>query len=718
MPTKKPKAKRGEDDFDLSLIVSHGRRFYQIYRGDWKAAWLLTDIEADRWLLRTKNTRRVGDEWQGCFVLDWSIHLADGLPLTHPKHRAMLDMAKKIVFLVREVANTNISSSVTHRLIFLQLMVVVQWVYLNADRFQPDTQLFRLFDQTAAEDYMRALRDGGVAWVLQVPHRTLMWLYREALGDGSSTGFIDARLLVPAEDCKAIIEWLDKNHFYHRERQDWTGEPIRFIDRKKLADMLHVDVATLRSSPKLVAFLRQFEPDLLAINRHLLLPVRGVRGSELPSHAIPTIDDVMASRYGAISMRHHASTLGLIQMVQNRLPGRVQAARGLNMNLLYSIARTGDEEQHTPWVPLKTALSYTREALCWASIYADPLVDFYLHAIKTFHEKCWFSYQEDSLHCDSRLQVCRDKWISENCPASLNKLGITGWTSWFSRNQPEPFRNLRERPGLNDMMQVLMGAAIVLIGITKPIRESEIIGLRKDAISFVPGDGYWLEQTLAKVVISDRHAQTTKPIPSITARMMTTLKRLSDGVVDLLQPDDPYARERIFFLPPFVRDASLKAKLYAPTDFSRVLNRFCDYVALEPDGFGRRWYVRVHELRKSFLITFFWCFRFSSLDAARWIAGHADAADLYAYIEANFPGEELPQLEADYAAAQLRHFSLNGESEAENTVELYEAVCQHFAVREVSFIPSSAKPAWCRPSLRSKSGFSAAPCCNMDSRSR
>lgn len=695
MVTRRQEAWRGNPgSINFREILDHGQRYVDIYNGDWTAPWLLSDFSKNQWHIANKNTRRVGVAWRGHFVLDWEVPLADGLYLTDLPHHTMYMLAKKIIFLMRALPTSGISSGISHRKLFLCVKVILQWMYLHGERFQPDLCMFQRIDQQAVEDFVCELKQGGVAWVLRAPHRTLIWLYKEALRQRPPVDIEANSFLVPRSDREAIIQWLQTHDYYVQEKQDWTGEPVRSCSRLKLAQILHVDVETLRSSPKFAAFIRQFEPDLLALNPHLLLPARGIRGAEAPSHAMPTLDEMRRATYSACAMRHYVLVWSQLQGLTRQLSGSLKFVNTLDLPALYRIANSGREDMHTLWVPMTTALAYTREALRWASQYTDALVAFYLEAIDVFQSRGWFSYQADSVSYDMALSAMRDRWVVENCPAQLRPLGICGWTSWFSKNQPGPFRNLREQPSLNDVMQVMIGSAIVLVGITKPSRESEILALRKDAVRFAPGDGYWLEHMLAKSVVADRHAQTAKPIPAITARVLSALVRLSDGVDALLRSNDPYARERIFYLPSFVRDASLKTKLYEPVDVSRLLNRFCDYVGLSLDEYGRRWYVRVHELRKSFLITFFWCFRYASLDAARWVAGHSNGSDLYAYIEANFPGEELPHLEAEYAAMQLWRFQTEGDGEATNTAELYLAVCTHFAVREISLIPARELNDW------------------------
>lgn len=122
------------------------------------------------------------------------------------------------------------------------------------------------------------------------------------------------------------------------------------------------------------------------------------------------------------------------------------------------------------------------------------------------------------------------------------------------------------------------------------------------------------------------------------------------------------------------------------------LDIFCDYVGIAPDAFGRRWYVRVHEMRKWFLLLFFWSGRFDVLDAARWIAGHSDAGHIFAYIAGMFPGESLPKLEAEYAVSRLAQFELfqsRGLKQESGVAALYQTVLSHFQVKSLELIPDS-----------------------------
>jgi hypothetical protein len=237
----------------------------------------------------------------------------------------------------------------------------------------------------------------------------------------------------------------------------------------------------------------------------------------------------------------------------------------------------------------------------------------------------------------------------------------------------------------------------------KPMRESELRALKTDCVTFIKGDGYWLSQDIRKQNVGDVRPIDARPIPVIATRAIQLLRRLTDGLKEILGVTDPWLLDSLMTFPSFGRyEANIEGTPSA-VQLGALLDAFCDFVALPPDANGQRWYLRVHEMRKSFLITFFWTYRYASLDAARWMAGHADASNLYAYIQANFPGEELPGLEAEYAAQVLRDYEQSGAAPGIRDVgDLYQAVCDHFSVRDVSWVDEQMLKDWLELQFESK----------------
>lgn len=343
-------------------------------------------------------------------------------------------------------------------------------------------------------------------------------------------------------------------------------------------------------------------------------------------------------------------------------------------------------------MPLSIALSCTQAAIKWVHVYGDALVDSYLEICEHLEAEGLFRVKNLSPIHRRR----RDRIVSEFAfPNCLSELKIDEWISKLSLNlDGEAYNNYRASPSLNDVIGILAGATIFLLGILKPIRSCEISDLKRDCISFADGDGYWITQSIAKSTKTGQRVEDELPIPRIVARALLMMDRLSQGLRQLTGACPESFANHLFYLPHLDISDSLRADPLTGSRQRAFMDRFCDWLALPCDEYGRRWYVRIHECRKSFLITFFWCFRYASLDAARWIAGHRDARDIYAYIQANFPGMELPDIECQYVTEQLWLHEASGETEINNIEEVYREVCQHFKVRSLSLVDEGDLKDW------------------------
>ena len=63
---------------------------------------------------------------------------------------------------------------------------------------------------------------------------------------------------------------------------------------------------------------------------------------------------------------------------------------------------------------------------------------------------------------------------------------------------------------------------------------------------------------------------------------------------------------------------------------------------------GKRYYIRTHQLRRFFALSFFWGSGFGGMDTLRWFMGHTDVQHLYHYITENSPGEVLRHAKSQF----------------------------------------------------------------------
>lgn len=685
---------------ELEMQLAYGRAQVNPYLGAWTAPWLLCDITEPVWTIRTATTRRTNGVWKGVSRISWEILLADGTRLTDACNLEMRTVCQRAGFLVRHFAVSGITACLSHIAWISDFLTIVRWLYLNADVYRPRSHLFTRVTHSAIQQFIESYTSGGAkVGVLQYPETFVREVYERALNVRPSADVLQNMFSIPVRDRDQIVEWLAANDFY--EARTLRAGRVRFLSRERVANFIGADCKDVKSR-RLSAFLRQFEPDLLKLNSELLLPVNGFH-SEYPSHRVPRIKDVVAAKTTLGSCRQALGTWETLFRVRIHLPDAIASPDNVKFGILRrQIVRDAQPNELTPWVPLNTSLAYSTESLRWISLYGDELVTLYVAAVETFQKNGWFVDRGKSSSEDKRRRKRRDQWIRENLPDSLKPLGIDRWGSLLRQGQAErPYEQMRLSPGLNDALQVLVGAASLLIATMKPLRESELLMLKRDCVTFVDNDGYWLEHVVRKSNIGDLLSHTQRPIPAIVAKAVSQFARLSEHLCRLVEEPDRQALEALFYLPHFANNASLAPRLIDRGALRTCIDAFCDYVALPPDELGRRWYVRIHELRKSFLITFFWCFKYSSIDAARWIAGHQSHLHIYHYIRANFPGMELPQLEAEYAAMQLWEFAATGSvGETTNVQGLYKAVCKHFRVSELSLVSEGDLNDWLELAFR------------------
>lgn len=676
----------------LVTLLEEGRRCGQPYDGDWLADWLLSELHDDVWLLRNPDTRRVAGMWKRAKAVYWRQPLTDGTFLTDKCNKQALDAAQRLSFLIRFLPSMGIESTEVHAQWIGKFITVIQWVYLNSDLYRPRTHFLSLVDSHGIYDFLGSWIHGSKAWLMKHPQRCLIAFYSGAFGKAPPIDVLDDLFCLPEDDRNQIIRWLEKKGLYGEAK--FGHWPYRYVSRARLAKLLHVGYVEL-SSTKFAAFLRQFEPDLIDAFPHLLVPSDRL-STEYLSHKIPTIHEAVNSTASVATYRPYAELWRQLVRLHRHLPHALPPPGQIDFRPTKEYERMCTPIASTPWLPLTTALTYTREALRWVAISGEPLINFYIRALKHFKRTDLFNHPTDSVFVQKTKRDARNLWITKNKPDSLVHLNICGWTTLFTHTRADNiFDKLRNQPSLNDALHILVGAIVLLIGITKPLRESELRALRRNCVSFKKGDGYWLEHQTRKRGVGNHLPDSERPIPFVTARAIKLLGKLSEAMVQLVESNDRYAKDSLFFLPLFSRTGSLGARLIGSHAISECLDRFCDYIAIPPDELGRRWYVRVHELRKSFLITFFWCFKYSSLDAAAYMAGHRNPEAVYAYIRANFPGEELTHVEAEYAAQQLRDYVDAGKrSELENVERMYDDVCTHFGVSEISLIAESELIEW------------------------
>ena len=682
-----------------NALIQRAKVAAQSYEGDYRAPWLLSPtIYCDVWSLRKGNgeTRLFDGDVVGDRKFDWCVRLPNGTSLTDKGNQPILQTMQRLAFLAR--ATPGGPETLTTHLNFLwSLTFLVRWMFLREASLQPNLFGFSRLTHNHFCDLIRNLAFGGVSFALQCPQLLIIALYSAALGRNPTVNELEYPLALDEDDCSKVRSWLQKvGYIEKRPRQNQSVS----INMGVISEMIGTDIHTL-STPKFAAFLTQFTVGPLERNNAV------VRGSadtrrECASHKCKTARDLAAMPVSEKTVGKYVTDLMILVALHRHLPEVSPAPREFRPRELNSlVANLCRPAEATPWVPLRVALDYTRESLRWIHVYGKPLVDVFLRTYAQLFDAGLLAPPPTGGEVEKNREnraatAARDRVLSlVKLPKVLDPLNINGWQSYVNLKGDLGFYQLRKSPSMLDAIMVLIGSIVLIIGAMKPMRESELRHLRRGCVSFSKGDGYWLSARQGKRSVAETSPELRRPIPSIVAKAILLLRQLTDGLKGIVGVQDKWLLDSLFALPTLSRyEARIEEVVSAP-QLNQILDTFCDRVALPPDSMGRRWYIRVHELRKSFLIVFFWTYRYANLEAAAWIAGHMNVGQLYDYLQANFPGQELPALEAEYSSKMLRsQGDASDIGEIDNIELLHKVVCREFGVSEVSWIEEQLLRSW------------------------
>lgn len=480
---------------------------------------------------------------------------------------------------------------------------------------------------------------------------------------------------LPKHIVRDVSKKLKEMDFYSVTAGRGPNKGLMSVDRIKAAELLQTNVHVLGTA-RAIAFFRQFEEDYIRKFGNLLVKTAAFN-TECISHRTKFIDEL--GSVPAEQVRNAVFAIEALEKLSPALPFGIPSFTSpfIGSPLQRYFSDAGSSE-HTPWMPIDISMAYLNESLRWVLEYGSDLVEFYLQASRYFKKQRILDGPSNEELRRQRNQR-RETWTQQNLPQSLRAAGIERWAS--TTRTPA-----RKRCSVISAMIVFLGACIYIISGLLPIRIDELSSLKKTCLTFKDGCGYWIEKRRGKAVEEDTHDSMRVPVPGVSATAVRLLLHLGTESQKIFPGNDLDDARYLLHLPTFHNVESVGMNRRDKASINYAIDMFCDYVGLPPDKYGRRWYARVHENRKFFLLTFVWYFKFSVLDAARWLAGHTDPKLILAYIKTNFKEGDATELEAQFLAEALWNFGISKRRshEIKNISNLYRRVCKHFHVSEIS----------------------------------
>jgi hypothetical protein len=349
------------------------------------------------------------------------------------------------------------------------------------------------------------------------------------------------------------------------------------------------------------------------------------------------------------------------------------------------------EPGRTPSIPVSTALELIRCCVEWME---DA------HAIE---ELCTSLVHAPFKRCQdgtpqSFAQVVNRTLASSTSPViekhRISKTWGVARTCKATWSVPTPLS--QQQLGLSDLLDVHGAVCYVITALFSCSRLAEVLGLRDEDIEVSGGRGY-IHVQQRKRGVDGVHPLKRKPVPPLVIRALHSHMSLRDAWHQYGLRQGP-CDSRIF-----CRLTRSGVGLLDPAGLSQALDLLVEWFDLRaPDG--KRWYVRSHQLRRCFALTFFHHGgRERSLPALSWFMGHRDIQKTWRYIREDLTGSEISSAEAALAT-----YAVYSQEKTRPIEHLRVLLRRHFGCSELSMMDESEVQSYLEL-LHERGSFSARP---------
>ncbi|MEB0123965.1 hypothetical protein QN391_25265 [Pseudomonas sp. CCI1.2] len=341
------------------------------------------------------------------------------------------------------------------------------------------------------------------------------------------------------------------------------------------------------------------------------------------------------------------------------------------------------EAGHTPKIPLEIGINTLKNSIKWVMVYGEPIID----AIVYFVERSAMIVAEDTPV--SHKHKDKDKVFIK----AINEFKTTPYPSLppealgkilnIAKFNPKTHLYCNEKDGVSffHVMQCLIGACAITIAIMKPIRDTELAGLLRSCLDPEPTDGgAFLTHENNKSGSMGLNDKIRRPIPFVSAHAIQLLQRLGTRLVKFYGDTSPHASELFYF--PSTRALGKPSGNRMRHRIDKCIKAFCDQINMPIDKYGRRWYVRIHELRKFFILSMHQHEQYYTDEALRYQAGHTNRDHLDDYLSGDIPRDEICHYEAECIDEKLISLELGKILREDNAglTALYDHIRKHFGV--------------------------------------
>ncbi|RVD77956.1 hypothetical protein A9HBioS_2423 [Pseudomonas koreensis] len=662
------------DDLHMKMLLARSKGRYASTL-DFEAHWLVGGgIGSSVWETISPNGTPL--------TVSFMDPLPDGTLLSDQENRMLLETIQKWAFYLRKGQITEYTMATprwAYNLLFIKN--IASWLVLHEKVYRPRIHGFRLFDTNAFKALVSELSECGLSGALQYKERIICHFHSLLEHPIPLDCLLDSPHDLDKKFVNDMVEWLRQHDKYITNRKSgvtskWT------LSRVYLGSILGMKLSATSSDDNFRSFIRQFEPGLY--HPHLLLPSSSI--SEYPSQ---NIIELSKAREKPVSqgnftdqLEHLANFFSGHSAIPSDIPAVIIDKKSVVAQFRHMLRRPS----HTPLIPLSIGLQVINAACEWILVYGKSIVEAAIYYSK---ESVDISSTHDIYASGTAKQqsflITRDQWLTTPLdgtpPVSIHSiLDITHYDVKVNMSGSERIHNMRS------VVKAFVGACAIIIGMMKPLRLSELAYLQRACLGNEnDGDGSFLQHEQGKSGPKGEHNIVDRPIPSISARAIQLLQLMGHRLTEVFDDTSTHS-EHLFYFPS--RSFTVPSGEVLEDAVNNCINTFCDYIKTPVDELGRRWYPRVHEMRKFFMLTMHRHEGNVIKPLLGYGAAHKDKSHVDSYVAPDESYDTYVRYESECIEDRLLSLEAGAldPTHRQGLLALYQHTLTHFGVSSISSI--------------------------------
>lgn len=621
----------------LDKVLGSRKDFYR------ESKWLISDFDDDVWRFKMESPN------VGSFQIDFNVALSNGTVLTMKENKRLLNTFKYWINASVHPDNTRgrgfAYADATAKNIIVKVAYLIDYLLLNDKYLNISTcglqaltgdNLKHFSDRQAtnklAAEHVYNWTEKLSEFLLQQVASTNVEqpLKLEKQTDVNFTAIPDDQielneLKIPVDLIPLARCWLWDNGFY---RKATGGEYV--VNTARLSELLY-GASTLRG-----AAASKPCPRILNLGEF----IQSER--EYPRVPVTSDDDETISFTGIKEYKTALSSLLLL--ADEALSGEGLLIPPVDTITAYldCVPENAISNRFVS-LPSTVVLSAVRDAIEFHTQYAAPLIKSLRNVLHLLSEKR-LSLKEGARTSISK--VISPKEFSGLLHPDIQRIGVEKWS--FSKEENR-FEALRKNKGLSELIRVYYGCVQIVVSVLMARRQIELMELKAESCLDESKRYLVFGKAKSTRLLEGRKIDVARPIDEMAVEMIEKLTEihktyLEMGCINKLG--------NLFDTVSLQDPSEMISVIRYRQSYAQNLDFFCDYFET-PLRDGKRFYIRTHQLRRFFALSFFWGSGFGGMDTLRWFMGHTDPQHLYRYITENTPGEVLRYAKSQFLAETI-----------------------------------------------------------------